>query len=192
MSTTNDVYKNVPIFENSMFLLRQVDKTTDSDDLLEVYSDQKALPLFNSDNCHGDIFYYNTKEKMDKALDFWDFSYQNRYFVRWAIIDKNIGKAIGTIELFHRDAQDWFSNCGVLRLDLHSAYETERNITYILSLIISDTYEMFYCDKIATKAVNAATERICALKKLGFEKSNQNVIGNDGKTLYGDYYVLTH
>ena len=38
-------------------------------DILKIYSDKNALPFFNSDNCHGDNFYYPTKEKMDSAID---------------------------------------------------------------------------------------------------------------------------
>lgn len=189
MGMTKDVYEQVPVFENDNFLLRKVEKTSDAEALLAVYSDRKAVPLFNSDNCHGDLFYYDTKEKMEKALDFWEFSYQQRYFVRWAIIAKCSGKAIGTIELFHRDSEDYFSNCGLLRLDLHSAYETEHNILSILNLIIPDTYEMFLCDKIATKAIPLAAERIRALEKSGFTASEQKLIGNDGITLYNSYYV---
>lgn len=99
----SSVYQNCPEYENENFKLRFVMKS-DSSDLLEVYSDKNALPLFNSDNCHGDNFYYSTMEKMDAAIDFWHDSYKEKWFVRWAIIDKTLSKAIGTIELFHRIA----------------------------------------------------------------------------------------
>ena len=48
---------------------------------------------------------------------------------------------------------------------------------------------MFHCDKIATKAIESATERIQALKSLGFVASSEKLIGHDG-TEYGAYYVL--
>ena len=57
----NNVYEECPILENDRFLLRFVTKE-DATDLLKVYSDKNALPFFNSDNCHGDNFYYSTKE----------------------------------------------------------------------------------------------------------------------------------
>ena len=76
------IYEEVPVFENNDYLLRFV-KTEDAKDLLKVYSDKNALPFFNSDNCHGDNFYYNTREKMDKAIDFWLYSYKERFFVRF-------------------------------------------------------------------------------------------------------------
>ena len=61
---------------------------------------------------------------MKQAVDFWIFSYRERYFVRWVISDKSKKEVIGTIELFHRDSViDAFDNCGLLRLDLRSDYE---------------------------------------------------------------------
>lgn len=117
----SSVYQNCPEYENENFKLRFVMKS-DSSDLLDVYSDKNALPFFNSDNCHGDNFYYSTMERMDAAIDFWHDSYKEKWFVRWAIIDKTSSKAIGTIELFHRIADDDFNHVGVLRLDLRSDY----------------------------------------------------------------------
>lgn len=183
-----DIYKHCPEFENTRYLLRFT-RTEDCADLLKVYSDEKAVPLFNSDNCHGDDFHYTTMVRMKQAIDFWLFSYENRFFVRWTIIDKLQNEAIGTIELFHRDAEDSFTNCGLLRLDLRSDHENSVEIKEILSLIIPETYQLFSCDKIATKAVPQATERIAALEKFGFEPYCEKLIGHDG-TEYGDYYIL--
>ena len=90
-----NVYEECPVFENEHWLLRFVEKS-DSEALLKVYGDKNALPFFNSDNCDGDNFYYHTKELMDKAMDFWLYSYREKWFVRWAIIDKASGKAIQT------------------------------------------------------------------------------------------------
>ena len=91
---------------------------------------KNALPYFNSDNCHGDNFYYPTLEKMEAAIDFWNDSYERKWFVRWAIIDKKFSKSIGSIELFHRIAEDDFNHVGVLRLDLRSDYENAVTINY--------------------------------------------------------------
>lgn len=61
-----DVYKKCPIMENENFLLRLV-KSEDVEDLWNVYSDKRAVPFFNSDNCDGDDFYYETLARMEKA-----------------------------------------------------------------------------------------------------------------------------
>ena len=96
-----NIYQCEVRFENDRFLLRYVTEE-DVDDLLEVYSDKNALPFFNSDNCHGDNFYYPTRERMAQAMEFWRFSYEQGYFVRWSIVDKKRRKVIGTVELFTR------------------------------------------------------------------------------------------
>ncbi len=109
------IYETCPQFENENDLLRFVERE-DAEDLLEVYSDKNALPFYNSGNCDGDNFYYPTMEKMEQAIHFWRTAYQEKWFVRWAIIDKRASKAIGTIKMFHRISNDPFHDMGVLRL----------------------------------------------------------------------------
>lgn len=174
-----DIYKTCPESENSHYLVR-ITRAEDRADLLKVYSDEKAVPLFNSDNCNGDDFHYTTMERMKQAIDFWQFSYENRYFVRWTIIDKHADEAIGTLELCGEKER------GILRLDLRSDYEKRKRIFELLSLC-HELFDDF--DRVVTKAVPQATERIAALEKLGFEPYTEKIVGHDG-TEYGDYYVL--
>ena len=54
-------YEKCPVYENENYLLRMVRKE-DKEDLLKVYSDEKAVPFFNSDNCGGDDFHYGTSD----------------------------------------------------------------------------------------------------------------------------------
>ena len=183
-----DVYRNCPSFENEYYILRMVDKA-DKLDLLKVYSDEKAVSFFNSDNCGGDNFHYTTENRMAQANEYWLWEYDRQGFVRWAIVSKATKEAIGTIELFHRDAEDYFTNCGLLRLDIRSDYEIASEIVKILKLIIEPAYVLFHCDKIATKAIALATERISALKALGFKQSEEKLIGHDGME-YDSYFVL--
>lgn len=182
----DSVYVSCPEFENKRFNLRFI-SINDCDDLLKVYSDKKAVPLFNSDNCGGDDFYYNTRERMEQALDYWKFEYDRKGFVRWSIIHKRDNPVIGTIELFHRDSKDYFNDCGLLRLDLRSDYETKANIIDILKLILDKTYSLFECNMIAIKAPSFANERIKALKELDFLPTENKLIGHDG-TEYSSYY----
>jgi len=183
----DSIYVSCPKFKNKRFILRFI-SIDDCDDLLKVYSDKKAVPLFNSDNCGGDDFYYNTRERMKQALDYWKFEYDRKGFVRWSIIDKKDNAVIGTIELFHREAKDYFNNCGLLRLDLRSDYETKANIIDILKLIIDKTYPLFECNMIATKALSIAGERIKALNELDFSPTENKLIGH-GETEYSSYYL---
>lgn len=183
-----NIYKTFPTLENDKYILRPV-LDADLDNLLKVYSDVKAVPLFNSDNCHGDNFYYTTKARMKKALDFWKQAYDNGWFVRFGIVDKKSGEAIGTIEEFHREEKDYFTNCGLLRLDLRSDYEKATEIYSILSLITVPSFDLFGCDIVATKAIPSAVERIKALTDTGFTLSHEPLIGHDG-TKYYNYYLL--
>ncbi len=184
-----DVYKECPKYENESYILRMVN-SEDAEDLLKVYSDIQAVPFFNSDNCGGDDFYYTTESRMSQAIAYWLWEYHRQGFVRWTIVSKAINEAIGTIELFHREADDYFTNCGLLRLDIRSDYEISSEISKILELILCPAYRLFHCDKIATKAISSATERISALEKLGFKSSEEKLIGHDG-TKYDSYYVFT-
>ena len=183
-----DIYESCPQIENEKYKLRLI-SPNDRDDLLKVYSDKAAVRFFNSDNCHGDDFYYTTPDRMEQAIKFWLCEYEKRYYVRFSIIDKNTSTVVGTIEIFNRISDDYFSNCGLLRLDIASRFENQNDIKDILSLIINPIFQWFDCDKIATKAIPEAFERICALKYFGFALSNEKLIGGNSAE-YDNYYVL--
>lgn len=184
-----DVYKDCPAFENDRFLLR-LSQLDDARDLVSVYSDKNALPFFNSDNCHGDNFYYLDEERMRQAIEFWLSSYSAKWFVRWTIIDKEKYKAIGTIEVFHRVANDDFNHVGVLRLDLKSEYEISEEIFAILNLIVPPAFDLFECEKIITKVPVYAVERMEAMKRKGFEKSGKLLVGTIDGYAYKDYWTM--
>lgn len=177
-----DIYEQCPIYENKNILLRQT-SLEDAEELLRCYSDEKAVLFFNSDNCHGDDFHYTTIERMKKAIDFWDFSYKNKYFVRWTVVSKEEKTAVGTIEMFHRIAEDEFNHYGLLRIDLQSKYETQQIIGELLEIANENFYEVFNVEAILTKAVPAAKERVAAISDRGYEPLNKKLM------VYDDYYV---
>ncbi len=183
-----DPYLVCPVLENDSYLLRLVNEY-DARDLLEVYSDLAAVPYFNSDNCNGDTFYYPTLERMEQAIQFWLREYGQRYYVRWTIIEKCTGAAVGTVELFNRQADDFFTDCGLLRLDLKSSSETEEHICQLLSLVVPPAFGLFGCSMIATKIPVFAINRQQAACRIGFVHSPEKLQGHDGRE-YGDYYVL--
>lgn len=182
-------YEQCPVYQNENYLLRLVE-FADAPDLLKVYSDEKAVPFFNSDNCNGDNFHYTSLERMQRAIEFWLWAYGDKGFVRFSIIDKKEDHAIGTIELFNRKANDYFNNCGLLRLDIRSDYERAEYIFEILSLILSPAFKLFDCEMIATKIPPFADERITAAKQIGFSKSEEKLLGGDDGKIYTDYYTL--
>ena len=185
-----DIYKNCQVMESERYTLRLTQKD-DTADLLKVYSDKKAVPFFNGDNCHGDDFYYQTMERMQEAVNFWIYSYENRWFVRWSIVDKQTKEAVGTIEAFHRAAEDSYDGYGLFRLDLRSDYERKDIVNEILEVFVPNVYSDFDCTKCMTKAVPEAIERIAALQQYGFHKSEIPLIGGDDHKEYFDYWVIS-
>lgn len=101
---------------------------------------------------------------------------------------RTLEKAIRTIEIFNRKAEDFHDNCGILRLDLGSSDEKSELIYEILSLVTKPFYGWFECPMIASKAAVYAVDRIEALKKAGYEKSEKPLIGS-GNIAYYDYWV---
>lgn len=182
-----DIYKTCPELRSANFRLRQV-TMEDWADLLSVYSDTSAVPIFNSDNCTGD-FYITREEDIRRMIEFWLMEYGMRYYIRWSILDLPTGKVIGTIELFHRTAEDFYNHVGLLRLDLRSDYEREDTITEILSALLPKAYEWFDCEVIATKIVPCAKVRRQTMEALGFRACPELLYGHDGRG-YGDYFVV--
>ncbi len=181
------VYDSCPVFANDRFRLEFSD-FKHCGDLLKVYSDKKSVPLFNSDNCGGDNFYYTTYERMKEAIGYWQWEYSRKSFVRLSIIDISSGEAIGTVEMFKRIADDYFNNTVLLRLDLRSDYENKSEIIDIITIVIDSYFDIFSCNSISTKAIPCAVERIAALRELNFIKSDEYLLGHDG-TKYSDYYI---
>jgi [ribosomal protein S5]-alanine N-acetyltransferase len=177
-----NVYEECPIYIKELITLRQT-KVADAEELLECYSDEKAVPLFNSDNCNGDDFYYTTIERMETAIDFWDFSYKSRYFVRWTVVLNDTNEKIGTIEMFHRLAEDEFNHYGMLRIDLQSKHEVQSIIGEILEIANENLFEVFEVEAILTKAVPEAKQRISSLVQNGYKPLGKKLMS------YGDYYV---
>lgn len=184
-----DIYQECQELENENYEIRLVDHK-DAVDLFEVYGDKFALPYFNSDNCNGSNFYCTKLEDVENTIKYWLMEYyETKGFVRFSIIDKIRSKVIGTIEMFRRISEDGWKDCGILRLDLRSDCEQADIIYGILSLIFPSFYEWFNCKQIITKAPGYAVERIEALKRFGFEKSETPLIGHHMNRAYYDYWV---
>ncbi len=179
-----EVYIVCPTYKNNQITLRQTN-LDDKEELLKCYSDKESVPFFNSDNCNGDDFYYTSLDRMKQAIDFWNFSYTNHYFVRWTIILNSTNEIMGTIEMFHRIAEDDFNHYGVLRIDLQSKYEKQEVIDAILEITNESFYSLFNVKSILTKAIPAAKERVISLKKNGYIPLGKKFIKHD------DYYVRT-
>ena len=183
-----NIYNECPELESERFIVRLL-QDKDCEDLLKVYSDKNALPFFNSDNCNGDNFYYATEERMSAAVRFWKTAYENSWFARLSIIDKQAASVIGTVELCLRVSEDDFNNMGILRVDMRSDYEREDCLYEIFSLLAPKLGDMLGCKGVLTKAPIYAVERINAVQKAGFAKSEHLLIGGNGYA-YDGYWTI--
>ncbi len=173
-----DPYKICPTFETETFIIRLVSEE-DSEELLKCYSDNKAQKFFNSDRCTGDFCIY-TIEDMLQCIRAWIYAYSQQEFIRFAIIDKSLSKAIGTVEMFGYVGK-YKIKTGILRVDVSSQYESENNLNEIFSVCNENFFDLFKVDIIATKAIPKAVERRKTLLKMDF---------SEGKVYEGEHYYL--
>lgn len=180
-----NVYESIPTMEKGEIRLRPV-TAEDEAALLRVYGDPLALPFFNSDNCHGDIFYYDTPEKMRRAMDFWRTSWEQGWFVRWAIALRS--EVIGTVELCRRgeSPDDPYSGMGILRVDVGSAWEKSDVLAAVMDALLPDAYALLNCRALMTKAAPYAVARVATLTECGFMRSDKPVMGHHGERF--EYY----
>ncbi len=169
-----DPYVQCPVVETPHFVLRLV-RQEDSDSLLACYHDQNAVALMNDDNCDFG-FYMESREKMVNTVDYWLNHYHWRSFVRFAIVDKDTCKAVGTIEGFGGEV-------GVLRLDIAGSYERKEYLSELLAFAKEHFREYFGNEILVTKAVPQACQRRIALEETGWE-----FIG--AFRTYRDYYQI--
>ena len=160
-----NIYENCPTFETRSFMIRLVDKR-DANDLLTCYSDLKSQELFNADGCTGDFRMFKIDD-MKACLTAWLDAYDDEQYIRFAVIDKLYGKAIGTIEMFGNIGK-YKTETGVLRIDLASNYENVHSLKELIDVCVINFYILFDVHTIVTKAIDKAESRIKVLKDTGF------------------------
>ena len=164
-------------------------KEDDWRQLILVYKDAMCIPFFNSDNCHGDIFYYSTETKMKNAIKFWLDSTEKGYFTRKVVIDNSNNRAIGTIEYFIRNNEPNYNDTIVLRVDVHHYYEKKKALIKILRIAIEEAFSNGNCNALITKGWEYAVERREALSFLGFKECEEPLIGHKNEE-YPNYWKI--
>ena len=174
-----DVYLDCPVYAGTLITLRKTE-AGDAADLLKCYSDENAVPLFNSDNCNGDDFHYTTLDGLKQTMDLWEYSYQIKRFVRWSVVCNETREVVGTIECFGRSAD--IGSFALLRIDLRSDYETAPVVGEILDIADTHFFGAFAADTLITKAVPEAAVRLSVLRCRGYRPLEENFL------IYDDYY----
>ncbi len=154
-------YETCPEYETASFQLRLV-SVSDAEDLLVCYSDPAVAKRVNADNCTSD-FHYTTLEQMKDCIEFWLREYEEQRYVRFSVISKNTGRAVGTLEIF--GGED-----GVLRIDLADEYEKDYYIEELLKLTVSKLIFDFNAVNLKIKVSNTPS-RVNVLERLGFVSS---------------------
>ncbi|MCL2300044.1 MAG: GNAT family N-acetyltransferase [Firmicutes bacterium] len=149
-----DPYEQCPIYETERFRLRLVAEE-DAPDLLPCYANESASVRASSEHCtYG--YGSRTLEELQGFIRSWLEAYRERGFVRFTILEKASGRAIGTIEMFAFPKKP-----GVLRIDLPASHETGDTIAELLR-IADHFFEDFHCGVIVTKYFPAAEEALRA------------------------------
>ena len=176
-------FEECPIYETERFILRKT-IMEDASDLLQCYSDERAVKFFNADNCHTD-FNFKTLEEMKLYMKVWEREYEENVYVRFSIVDKTCEKVVGTLEFCPwRKEEKKFGNLAVMRIDLASSYETKAIIIELIEATIDHMYELFDVEKIFIKAIPEAKERINALHSCGFSELEDKVL-----VPFSHYYI---
>lgn len=172
-----DVFEDDTLFESEHFLLRPVE-LTDAADLLRCYGDEEAVARMNADNCTS-AFLLKSLPEMADCIRFWRSDGERAQYIRFAVVDKADGRAVGTCELFPREKLGPLKRVGLLRVDLMSAYETEEALNELFGLFHREFYEQLRY--LMTKAPAAATLRRELLRAWGYAAvRSKKVIPFDG------------
>jgi [ribosomal protein S5]-alanine N-acetyltransferase len=161
-----DIFQDCPVLQTEHFLLRLIQES-DAVDLLECYSDPMAHRFFNADHCTNN-FRYETVGDMAVCIRFWLDEYKKKSFVRFAVVDKQTGRAIGTVEMFSTPDFLPEGDGGVLRIDLASRFETAELLSELLRLANERFYALFGADMIVIKGRPAEKNRVSALIVAGY------------------------
>ncbi|QAY69096.1 VOC family protein [Xylanimonas protaetiae] len=144
-----DPYALPPVLRTASFTLRRV-REDDAEDLLACYAAPEAWPLFNTDHCTSDFRCVNT-EQVQEAIAFWLTDGEANRYLRFAVVDRTSGTAVGTLEMFGRPADTWNDVAwGLLRLDLAPAFETPEHLRELFALA-DGFFDLFAVERILTR-----------------------------------------
>lgn len=169
----NDPYVKCPEFETRRLKFRQV-REEDAEELLSFYGDLSGWMFYGNDMCKS-IFAsrYATLEEMQKCIRYWFDEYRNKFYIRFSVIDKKTGRAVGTIEMFDNigkgNSLEAIRRGAVLHIDLSAPYETREYISELLILADKELSVVFGVKYLLIRAVPSAKERIAALLSAGYQ-----------------------
>ena len=164
-------FDECPVYETERFTCRLVHED-DAEDLFLCYSDPVTASHANGDNCKG-AFRCTSAGVMKDWICGWRNAYAQRTFVRWSVIDKGTGKAVGTMEIAPLPWGRWFfgkqTPIGILRLDLLSACEQYAVFDQLVGMMATALANDFAVNQVIMKALPGEQEKVSALTANQFQ-----------------------
>lgn len=155
-------YDRCSAYRAGRFILRLV-SNQDAADLFECYSAPTPSMRANAEYCEYG-YTPRTLEEMQAIIRRWLEEYRMRNFVRFSILDKETGRAVGTVELADGCPQGY----GILRIDLAARYEAQTHLDALLKAA-DRFFTDFGCRKLVTRVIPQAVERVAALRRNGYD-----------------------
>ena len=101
-----ELFRKFPEIESERLLFRDI-LHSDSNDLFEIYRNRKALKF-------QVISPFRSMAEVKRYVDVVHDGYQNRYFIRWGLVEKQTGKLIGLISLHHLELWNYKAEIGYM------------------------------------------------------------------------------
>lgn len=101
-----EIFRKFPEFESDRLFFRDI-LHSDAADLFEIYHNKNALK-------YQVISPFRSLAEVKRYVDVVHDGYQNRYFIRWGIVEKASGKLIGLISLHHIEFWNYKAEVGYM------------------------------------------------------------------------------
>ena len=154
----DELFDNYKELQSDRLLLRRI-KDDDLDDIFEIYSNDEVMLYF------ADRFTFNDISEAEKMIKEYNEAIDNRWNMRWGIVDKSDGKLIGTCGFHAISDYDKRVEVGY---DLNRKYWGKKIMTEALSQIISFAFNESDVNRIEAFVETPNTGSRALLEKLGF------------------------
>lgn len=162
--------------ESNKYLLRKI-TYSDSKDILEMYSDEDVMKFTS-----GHKIYYI--EDIIKLIDIIDKGFENKWFIRWGVIEKSTNEYLGDLALHNFDENKKKVQIGYM---LKKSYWNKGIMSEVAQLLIDYVNENTSIQTIEAYIHPKNIASIKLAEKLGFkfkELVNDDTNQNKSRVIY--------
>lgn len=182
----NNLFINCPVYEAEQLRFRKV-SLEDTQQLFQVYKDPITLAHMNNDNCGGK-WPCHSPEVVRAGIQGWEREYDERFYIRWTIVNTLTQECIGTLELapYPNTTRFFDGQCqsGILRVDVKSDLEKAEIFQAIFKMSIKHMFLDFDLQYILTKCRPEESQR-----RIGLRLSNYLPLEDKQFISYPDYHI---